>query len=234
MLITQDDLRALAYRVRTPRDFPLVRAAIREDNYGTEWCLTDILRLEEEANGVLKDIVCGIAKGRSDPERRINVSVELRSVDGSPWSFTKVRPTGQAPANMTDWKGVEHHLPQQWEPQEYKYPASFTANLADDNYRNSAVWLLYNYGWRAAQGGHDRRRYTDKRSKSGDRWQLVEAAFVRLHPELSPPGMVHGTMIVDDSATVTDAATLTARRKPGRPRKGRREQSVVVESASGR
>lgn len=222
-MITQDDLRQLAYRVRTPRDYPAVRAQLREDNYGKEWCLTDIMRLEEEASSVLLDIVAGRSKGRSDPEQRVNVQVTLRSVNGEPWTYRKVRPSGPAPARMTDINGTQHHLPSQWEPHEYKFPAEFRVNLADDFDRNCALWLLFNYGWQAAQGGHKKRRHIDRISSRGDRWQLVEQAFENLHPELAPKGgnnvrqsTSQGQEKEEGQEQVVEAP---APRKRGRPRK---------------
>lgn len=185
--MTLDDLRQLAYRVRGPRDQAVVRAALRADNYGTEWCVTDLLRLGDDTNTLL-DVVAGIVKGRIDRSKMLDVPVELRTLDGQPLTIRRVWPEGDAPPRFIGADGVQHHTPNQWEPKASVLPADFRVAIADERWTQSAIWLLNKYGWHARESGRASRRYLERQARRGDQWKIVEIAFERLHPDLAPPG----------------------------------------------
>lgn len=220
-----NDLRQLAYSIRTPKDKRILRSQIRNDNYGKEWCLTDIMRLEAPASGVLLDHVCGISMGLSDVNTRISVPIELRTVSGEPFVIVRVLPVGDAPPNMIDQNGVAHHHPEQYEPVEFKIPARCVVPICAqgrENFTKSAVALLNEWGWMAAQHGKSNRRYADRRAKRGDRWQLVEEAFETLHPELAPKGGRHAEAEErqEGQGQVAQQETPASRKRGrGRPRK---------------
>lgn len=192
-MLTKGDLRALASRVRGPRYYRVARESLTADTYGKRWCLTDILSLEEEARGPLLCALTALdTKGRPDPEKALRMDVKIRSVSGEPVTLARTWPEEEAPPNMTDDEGIGHHRPIQWERQEHVIPAESTCRFVDTRWQESAVWLLTRFGWKAREGGLDRRRYIDRQRKAGDQWLFVEEAFAALHPKDAPPGMKIG------------------------------------------
>lgn len=188
--MTVNELRTLAYSIRGPQDRGLLFTTLTNENYGKAWNLTEVLMLEYRARGLLLDRICGIVKGRSDVSKRINVPIDLRTVTGEPFEIVRVQAVGSAPPNMTDINGYAHHTPDQYEPVVYVCPPEFSVAVCAQGYEtfmSSAKWLLEQYGWRCAQAGKERFRYTNRRAKTGDRWQLVEVAFEKMRPKLAPP-----------------------------------------------
>jgi len=186
---TKADLRQLAYRVTGPKLYRVARDVLRADNYGTEWCLTDILGLEAETRMPLVHALTALdTKGRPDPEKTLDVQIALRSVSGQPVVLTKVAPEGEPPPNMTDADGIGHHRAVQWQPQHRAIPAAVSVSLVDLRWFRSALWLLSSYGWRAREGGMERLRWVNRRTtpKQGDQWLFVEDAYRALHPEDDP------------------------------------------------
>jgi len=188
-VLTKADLRQLAYRVTGPKLYRIARDVLRTDNHGAEWCLTDVLGLEAEARMPLVHALTALdTKGRPDPNRTLDISILIRTVSGQPVTLTKVAPEGEPPPNMTDANGVGHHRAVQWQPQDRVIPASIEVPLVELRWYRSALWLLTTYGWRAREGGLERRRWVNRRTspKQGDQWLFVEDAYCVLHPEDAP------------------------------------------------
>lgn len=166
-----------------------IRAAFRRDNYGTEWCLTDILRIDNRhMRGTILDALIGLQRGSVDPSLRLNLNIRIRSVSGKP--FDVYGYTHDAP----DRRGVVRSRRAVVDTYEAEFSAPF---VADTNH--SAMWLLNKYGWCAKDAGREKRRYATTyfralengqfvdKARTDDTWTLVEVAFEKMHPELAPP-----------------------------------------------
>lgn len=214
--MTEHDLFLLASSVRRPEDIRRVREALRADNYGTEWCLTDLIRMPDGAGQVLIDAIGGVVAGKINRERRIELSVPLRTISGEPLIVTRVMAQGDPPERMRG-----HHLPEQWGPVRRTLPASFAVPLVEDVWWQSALWLLYTYGWQARMGGRVRRRYSNRQARSGDQWMLVEEAFERMHPKEAPPRPLTSTTPAPVAGQPTVAAAPAETAEQARKRKAR-------------
>ena len=178
-----------------------VRTALGPQNYGIEWCLTDLIRLRYEDASRLVDVLAGGAK--PDPALRVQLPVPLRTVYPlavEVWGCAP-DPESEPPARMVDAAGVRHHHPSQWiSLRRASYgPGQFELPAVSDVPWGSALWLLSKFGWRARDGGAEKRRFVERNMKqrrndpdafaSEDQWQVVECAYEKLHPDQAPQEM---------------------------------------------
>ena len=174
-----------------------LRETLTPNAYGVGWCMSDLMRLEDENMRALTlDALGGFQRGRFYAELRSTVLIQLETIDRKQFELFMSRPEGRPQG----WQGIHFH------PRQTKWrcvatmPAVFSVPVSGEIEAQSALWLLHKYGWMTREYAKERWRYTQtwpftwehgkkKISEAPvyvDNWRLVETAFYKMHPEHTP------------------------------------------------